>query len=174
MTSLIDIIRNHPETARFLDWPGDFDLGRAEHGEEVHLASGQTLEGFAGDGTGGTYFFCGDGGEERPVLYADSEGSAGLIAGNLAELLRLILVTPWWRDFQQFTEQESGSLSVEYRDDMADFDEQRHRVAEVLGLELATEAATVARLREVFVGGREEFALVFTPEDNRYEPLFDL
>src|SRR4051794_16631093 len=118
MASLIDVIRKHSETARFLDWPGDFDLDRAEHVEEVHLASGQALEAFAGDGTGGTFFFCGEGGEERPVLYADSEGGAGLVARNLPELLRLILVAPWWRGCEQFTEQESGSLSVEYRTDM--------------------------------------------------------
>ncbi|UUU33190.1 hypothetical protein JIX56_26805 [Streptomyces sp. CA-210063] len=80
MRSLITAVREQDEAARFLTWPGDFDLDRGDHGEEVHLTSGATLEGFAGDGAGGTFFFCGEGGEggeggeERPVLYADSEG----------------------------------------------------------------------------------------------------
>ncbi|MFJ9662701.1 hypothetical protein ACIRPR_32695 [Streptomyces griseoflavus] len=94
MKSLITAISEHADAARFLVWPGDFDLDRGDHGEDVHLASGATLEGFAGDGTGGTYFFCGDGGEERPVLCADSEGGAALVAIGLPELLRLLLVAP--------------------------------------------------------------------------------
>ncbi|MFF1767790.1 hypothetical protein [Streptomyces sp. NPDC058249] len=72
--SLIAAVREQEEAARFLAWPGDFDLDRGDHVEEVHLASGSALEGFAGDGAGSTYFFCGEGGEERPILYADSEG----------------------------------------------------------------------------------------------------
>jgi len=92
MQSLITAIYKHVDVARFLAWPGDFDLDRGDHGEDVHLASGAALEGFAGDGAGGTYFFCGDGGEERPVLYADSEGGAALVAIGLPELLRLLLV----------------------------------------------------------------------------------
>src|SRR6185295_8951824 len=100
MPSLITAIAEHDEVASFLAWPGDFELSRKDHGEPVHLASGATLEGFAGDGAGGTYFFCGDGGEERPVLYADSEGGAALIATDLEQLLQLLLVAPWWRDCQ--------------------------------------------------------------------------
>ncbi|MFI8966490.1 hypothetical protein ACIGO8_30765 [Streptomyces sp. NPDC053493] len=82
MGSLITTIRGNDAAARFLAWPGDFDLDRGDHVEDVHLASGATLEGFAGDGAGGTYFFWGDGGEERPVLYADSEGGAALRRGG--------------------------------------------------------------------------------------------
>ncbi|GAA2569474.1 MULTISPECIES: hypothetical protein [Streptomyces] len=51
----------------------------------MHLASGAGLEGFAGDGAGGTFFFCGEGGEERPILYAGSEGGAALVAIGLHE-----------------------------------------------------------------------------------------
>ncbi|MCY0932566.1 hypothetical protein OTB20_41945, partial [Streptomyces sp. H27-H1] len=68
MKSLIAVVREQDEAAHFLAWPGDFDLDRGDHVEEVHLASGAALEGFAGDGAGGTYFFCGEGGEERPVV----------------------------------------------------------------------------------------------------------
>ncbi|MGW1277799.1 hypothetical protein ACWD4V_12690 [Streptomyces tsukubensis] len=106
MESMIAAVREQEEAARFLAWPGDFDLDRGGHVEDVHLASGAALEGFAGDGSGGTYFFCGEGGEERPILYADSEGSAALIAIGLPELVRLLLVAPWWRDCQAFTDEE--------------------------------------------------------------------
>ncbi|MFJ7526205.1 hypothetical protein ACIQ1S_14915 [Streptomyces griseus] len=108
MESLVAAIREQEEVARFLAWPGDFDLDRGDHVEEVHLASGAALEGFAGDGAGGTYLFCGEGGEERPILYADSEGGAALIAIGLHEMVPLLLVVPWWRDCQAFTGEEGA------------------------------------------------------------------
>ncbi|MFF7529590.1 hypothetical protein ACIP6Q_10870 [Streptomyces bobili] len=40
MTSLIASVRAHDEAALFLAGPGDFELDRADHGEEVHRASG--------------------------------------------------------------------------------------------------------------------------------------
>jgi hypothetical protein len=73
MKALMAVVREQDEAAHFLAWPGDFDLDRGDHVEEVHLASGAALEGFAGDGARGTYLFCG-GGEERLVVYADSGG----------------------------------------------------------------------------------------------------
>lgn len=171
MQSLITAIHEHTDAARFLAWPGDFDLDRGEHGEDVHLASGAALEGFAGDGTGGTYFFCGDGGEERPVLYADSEGGAALVAIGLPELLRLLLVAPWWRDCRAFTAEESGELAAEYVEDMPDLAVRRDRAAEALGLDLPTEADVLARLREAAAETGKDFILIFTPEGEPYDPL---
>ncbi|MFI2520907.1 hypothetical protein [Streptomyces sp. NPDC018967] len=71
-------------------------------------------------GAGGAYFFRGEGGEERPVLFADSEGRAALVVIGLPELLRLLLGTPWWRDCRTFTAEESRSLATEYLADLAD------------------------------------------------------
>ncbi|MFM9627632.1 MULTISPECIES: hypothetical protein [Streptomyces] len=172
MTSLIASVRAHDEAARFLAGPGDFELDRADHGEEVHLASGARLEGFAGDAAGGTYFFCGDGGEDRPVLYADSEGRAALVAVGLPELLRLLLVVPWWRDCTAFTAEQSGQLAAEYLADLPDLVADRGRAAVALGLDLPSEAEALARLREVAFGAGQDFVLVFTPEGEPYEPLF--
>ncbi|MER7706979.1 hypothetical protein ABTX81_29275 [Kitasatospora sp. NPDC097605] len=172
MSALIAAITEHAEAARFLAWPGDFDLDRADHGEEVHLASGAALEGFAGDGAGGTFFFCGDGGEERPVLYADSEGQAALVATGLPELLRLLLVAPWWRDCPGFSAAESARAGADYREDLPDLPLRRDRAAAALGLVLPTEAEVLARLREVVTGAGEEFVLILTPEGSPYEPLF--
>ncbi|MCL6289190.1 hypothetical protein PV749_01605 [Streptomyces sp. ID03-2B] len=172
MESLIAAVREQEEAARFLAWPGDFDLGRGDHVEEVHLASGAVLEGFAGDGAGGTYFFCGEGGEERPILYADSEGGAALIAVGLPELMRLLLVVPWWRDCQAFTDEESRELEAEYLEDMPDLAARRDRAAASLGLGLPGQAEVLARLREVATRLAEDFVLIFTPEGHPYEPLF--
>ncbi|MGX1269587.1 hypothetical protein [Streptomyces phaeoluteigriseus] len=172
MASLIASVRAHDEVAGFLARVGDFDLGNGDHGEEVHLASGARLEGFAGDAAGGTFFFCGDGGEERPVLYADSEGRATLVAVGLPELLRLLLVVPWWRDCTAFTAEQSGQLAAEYLADLPDLVADRDRAAAVLGLGLPSEAAVLARLRETVVGLGQDFVLVFTPEGEPYDPLF--
>ncbi|GHG11812.1 hypothetical protein [Streptomyces zaomyceticus] len=172
MESLIAAVREHEEAARFLAWPGDFDLDRGDHVEQVHLASGTRLEGFAGDGAGGTFFFCGEGGEERPILYADSEGGAALVAIGLAELVRLLLVVPWWRDCQAFTDEESRELEAEYLEDMPDLAARRDRAAAALGLDLPGQAEVLARLREVATRLGEDFVLIFTPEGHPYEPLF--
>jgi hypothetical protein len=172
MKSLITAVREHDEAARFLAWPGDFDLDRGDHVEDVHLASGAALEGFAGDAAGGT-FFCGEGGEERPVLYADSEGGAALVAIGLPELLRLLLVAPWWRDCLTFTAEESRQLAAEYLEDMPDLVARRDRAAAAIGLALAAEGDVLARLREVVLGIGKDFVLIFTPEGEPYDPLFN-
>ena len=137
MQSLITVVRTHDDAAAFLAWPGDFDLDRGDHGEDVHLASGASLEGFAGHGAGGAYFFCGEGGEERPILFADSEGRAAVVAVGLPELLRLLLVAPWWQDCQTFTAEESRKLAAEYLEDMPDLWARRDRAAAALGLSLS-------------------------------------
>ncbi|MYT37283.1 hypothetical protein GTY66_14675 [Streptomyces sp. SID8356] len=172
MESLIAAVRAQDGAARFLAWPGDFELDRSDHVEEVHLASGAALEGFAGDGSGGTYFFCGEGGEERPVLYADSEGGAALVAVGLPELLRLLLVAPWWRDCQEFSAEESRESAAEYLADIPDLVARRDRAAKALGLTLPSAADALERLREVAVGMSGDFVLVLTSEGHSYEPLF--
>ena len=174
MRSLITAILEHDEAADFLAWPGDFDLDRKDHVEEVHLASGAVLEGFAGDGAGGTYFFCGDGGEERPVLYADSEGGAALVAIGLEELLQLLLVVPWWRDCRTFTVEETRMLSAEYQDDMPDLAARRDRAAAALGIDLPAETQVLARLHWVATVPGKEFSLIFTPENVTYDRLIEI
>ncbi|MFF8262720.1 hypothetical protein [Streptomyces virginiae] len=172
MESLIAAVREEEEAARFLAWPGDFDLDRGDHVEEVHLASGAALDEFAGDGAGGTFFFCGEGGEERPILYADSEGGAALVAIGLHELVRLLLVVPWWQGCQAFTDEESHELEAEYLEDMPDLAARRDRAAAALGLDLPGQAEVLARLRKVATRLGEDFVLIYTPEGHPYEPLF--
>ncbi|MFF8994800.1 hypothetical protein ACF09H_33700 [Streptomyces sp. NPDC014983] len=92
--SALDLLRRNPRLARLAAFPFDFDLERADHGEEVESASGAPLTGIAGDDTGGTYFRCADGG----VLYADSDGRAGLIGRGVDDVLELVTGLPGRRD----------------------------------------------------------------------------
>jgi len=171
MRSLLTAIAENDAAASFLTFPGDFELARKDHVEEVHLASGATLEGFAGDGTGGTFFFCGDGGEERPVLYADSEGGAALVAIGLEQLLQLLMVVPWWRDCRAFTAEESRRLAAEYQEYMPDLAARRDRAAADLGLDLPTEAEVLAALHRVATEAGDDFVLIYTPEGTAYDRL---
>lgn len=174
MSTLLAVIGEHDDVSEFLNWPGDFDLDRPDHVEDVHLASGARLQGFAGDGAGGTYFFCGEGDEERPIMYADSEGSAGLVAIGVPELLKLLLVAPWWRDCPSLTPDESHKASAEYLGDLPDLFDRRDRAAIALGLELPSESEVLEQLRQTTTRAREDYILIFTPEGTRYEPLFEL
>ncbi len=68
----------------------DFDVTRLDPVEPVRLASGGELRAVAGDASGGTFFLC-DGG---PVLYADSEGGAAIVAADLDAVIRLVVGVP--------------------------------------------------------------------------------
>ncbi|WP_405649395.1 hypothetical protein [Streptomyces sp. NBC_00019] len=83
------LLRENPRLAALAEFPFDFSLDRAEygHGEPVRLVSGGSLEVVAGDAGGGTYFVCEDG----SVLYADSEGSAGLVGSGFDEAFEILI-----------------------------------------------------------------------------------
>ncbi|MET8299190.1 hypothetical protein ABZW02_35010, partial [Streptomyces sp. NPDC005180] len=95
--SLLSRLRADREAALLADFPFAFDtlIDTITHVEPVRLASGAPLEPIAKDHGGGTYFLCGEGdGEDRPVLFADSEGSAGVIGTDLREALLLLIGLP--------------------------------------------------------------------------------
>ncbi|MEU6236186.1 hypothetical protein [Kitasatospora sp. NPDC047058] len=168
---LLARIRATPAVADFLLWPGDFDLDHRGHCEEVVLASGEPLQPIAGDGGGGTYFLCGEGGDERPVLYADSEGGAAVVAVGLPELVRLLLTVPWWRDCPGCTAEESAEAAEEYREDEPTLADDRDAAAAALGIELPTEAEALARLYEVATGPGRGVVLLNAVEGTRYRAL---
>jgi hypothetical protein len=65
------------------------------HVEPVWPASGEPLQAIAKDDGGGTYFLCGGGdGEDRPVLFADSEGACGVVGATLRDALLLLIALP--------------------------------------------------------------------------------
>lgn len=89
---VLHLLRTRPELAQTAAFPFDFDVSRAYHVEDVHLASGASLEPIAGDDTGGTYFLSGG----TAVLYASSEGDAVLIADSVTEALEMLVRLPGW------------------------------------------------------------------------------
>lgn len=54
---------------------------------------------------------------------------------------------------------------------MPDLAVRRDRAATALGLDLPPEDDVLARLREVATEAGKDFILIFTPEDEPYDPL---
>jgi hypothetical protein len=149
VTASDDLLRrleSDEELARLLMLHGDFDISRRDPVEELALANGLLLTPIAGDGAGGTYFLCGEQSEpERPVLFADSEGGAVLMAASLVEAVELIVQFPYWRDLPY--RRDPGELEAEYRDDDEDFDAARAETIAALGLSPLTPEEALTRLR---------------------------
>jgi hypothetical protein len=149
VTASDDLLRrleSDEELANLLMLHGDFDIKRCNPVEELALANGLPLTPIAGDGAGGTYFLCGGQGElERPVMFADSEGGAVLMAASLVEVVELIVHFPYWRDLPYGY--DPGELEAEYRDARDDFDAVRAEMIAVLGLSPLTLEKALARLR---------------------------
>jgi hypothetical protein len=95
---LLRRIRENADLGAFLAVFPEFDVGRREPRDEPRLASGAPLHAIAGDFTGGMFYLCGDEPSTQPVLYASSEGEAGVIAPSLPEALAVLIGLPHWRD----------------------------------------------------------------------------
>ncbi|MFJ1560757.1 hypothetical protein [Streptomyces mirabilis] len=176
---ILDSIRRDPTRAELLWKVCEFDLSRGDHGEPVRLSSGVALDGVAGDYTGGTFFLCGDHGTHRPVLYASSEGQAGLIGRSLVEALENMTGLPSWRDCLKFS--GSGDLEVmrttaahlarDEIDDEPQIGADRARLATAMDLKLESVPVLLARLHAAVSGTASDFVLtVETGEE--YESLF--
>lgn len=100
------LLRENPRLAELAEFPFDFSLDRARYGhvEPVRLASGGSLEVVAGDAGGGTYFVCEDG----SVLYADSEGSAGIVGSDVDEALEILIGLEGEEDLDEEEEEYYG------------------------------------------------------------------
>ncbi|GAA2424868.1 hypothetical protein GCM10010191_41370 [Actinomadura vinacea] len=175
--SLIRRIKDDPETADLLIHPFDFDLDRPYWvGEEETLRSGQRKEAIAGRGSGDGFFFCGEGGEERPVLYLSTDGMTSLVADNLTDLLTLVVAAPWWldclfswRDGLDAMRVKAEECRAEYIEDaFPDLEECQVRVAAALDLDLT--ADVLARLLSAARRTVPEFILL-GPEGDEIEPL---
>ncbi|WP_217141241.1 hypothetical protein [Streptomyces sp. AC627_RSS907] len=175
MTASDDLLRRieqEPSLANALAWPGDFDVERRDPIEELALPTRIPLHPIAGCGAGGTYYLCGEAGaEERPVLYADSEGQATLIGADLVEAITLIVVLPFWRDLAKgFTINELGA---DLRADRSDFDTERDRLLQALGLTPASEEEAASRLLAAAARTTPNY-MPYVPDDDHlpYELLF--
>ncbi|MGW2640200.1 hypothetical protein [Streptomyces sp. NPDC001348] len=170
--ALLRRLEQDSSLAAALAWPGDFDMGRRDPVEDLVLPSGGPLHPVAGCGAGGTYFLCGEAGdEERPVLYADSEGQATLIGADLVEAVTLIAVLPSWRDLAKGF--PLSGLGADLRADHPDFDAERDRLLHALGLAPVSEEEAAARLLAVAARTAPDY-LPRVPDDDHlpYEPLF--
>ncbi|WP_393063168.1 hypothetical protein [Streptomyces sp. LN549] len=133
----LELLRTRPELAEKAAIPFNFDVSRAYHVEDVHLASGASLEPIAGDDTGGTFFLSGG----TAVLYASSEGDAVLIADSVGEALEMQIRLPeWCEDLTVELDEEAMRAAVRACDDEAraeyapELDEQRASLISGLGL----------------------------------------
>ena len=138
----------------------EFDVARAKTGEGASIASGDALEPLAGDFSGGQFYLCGDAGSERPVLYASSEGQAGLIADNLREAVELVVGLPHWWDCLTFADFERKSPRPTSR---------QAEAAELLSLDLPPQEVLLARLQAAVL--RSAPSYVFRDETGEYEGL---
>ncbi|MDJ0466394.1 hypothetical protein [Streptomyces sp. H27-C3] len=122
--ALLRRIAAHPEAASYLACDGEFDLARTDPIEPIALPNGLRVEPVAGCNAGGTHYLCGPvvPGGPRPVLYADSEGRASL----LAEAMTLTIVLPYWHD--ALTGFRPPALSADYLDVNPDHPAVRDRL----------------------------------------------
>ena len=168
------LLRHHAHLAELAAFPFDFDLDRADHVEPVRLASGGPLRPVAGDGSGGTYFVCADG----SVLYADSEGSAGIIGSTVDEALEIVIGLPGWRDHLDLSPTDGpekilarvAETEEEFREDYG-IDEARPRLRTALGLSERSPVELIGMLHTALLRTEPDFLLLNAEEGCAYDLL---
>lgn len=172
----LETLRQHSELADLAASPFDFDLDRAEHIEAVRLASGTALQAVAGDDTGGTYFLCSNG----EVLYAGSDGEAGLVGDSMDEALEVLIGLPGWRDYTDLDLQaDTAELTAEIarteqtiRHSYApQLDRDRSRLLARLGLSRLPQLELVRRLHQSLLRTEPDFMLLNADEGCAYALL---
>ncbi|MBW8736662.1 MAG: hypothetical protein JF621_05835 [Streptomyces turgidiscabies] len=168
------LLRQSRAAAELAAFPFEFDLDRADHGEEVRLASGQPLTPVAGDGTGGTYFVCADG----SVLYADSEGSAGIIGSCADEALETVIGLPGWHDYLDLSPADGpekilarvAETEEEVRADH-DIDAERAGLRALLGLPERSPVELIGMLHTALLRTEPDFLLLNAQDGGAYARL---
>ncbi|MFE5814656.1 hypothetical protein ACFQ6S_14785 [Streptomyces sp. NPDC056479] len=150
-------LRENRRLAELAAFAFDFDIDRAAHGhvEEVRLASGGPLGIVAGDATGGTYFVCADG----SMLYADSEGSAGIIGSSVDEALEIRIGLAEAEDDEEEPEQQE------------ELEQARGELRAALGFPDRSRAELEAMLRAALLRTEPDFVLLNDGEHNAYQLL---
>ncbi|MGW3631398.1 hypothetical protein ACWD7F_14705 [Streptomyces sp. NPDC005122] len=168
------LLRRNRRLAELAAFPFSFDLDRAEHAEDVRLASGGPLEPIAGDDTGGTYFVCGDG----SVLYADSEGSAGVIGDSVDEALEVLVGLPGWHDHLRLAPADGeerilaavAGTEEEIRESYG-IDAERTELRAGLGLPERSPVELVGLLHTALLRTEPDFLLLGAEEGGAYDLL---
>ncbi|AZQ38231.1 hypothetical protein EJ357_36220 [Streptomyces cyaneochromogenes] len=170
------LLRQNPRLAELAAFPFNFDLARAADGhvEEVRLASGGQLESVAGDDTGGTYFVCADG----SVLYADSEGSAGIIGSGVDEALEITIGLPGWHDYTRLSPDDGAerilACVAETEEEIREYhgiDEERAELRAALGFPERSPVELVGMLHAALLRTEPDFVLLNADEGCAYELL---
>ncbi|MET9967714.1 hypothetical protein ABZZ80_17725 [Streptomyces sp. NPDC006356] len=153
-------LRENPRLAELAAFPFNFDIDRAAHGhvEEVRLASGGPLDIVAGDDTGGTYFVCADG----SLLYADSEGSAGIIGSSVDEALEIMIGLADDEEHERDEEEAQPGRGLE---------DARAELRAALGFTERPRAELEALLHTALLRTEPDFLLLNGTEHNAYELL---
>jgi hypothetical protein len=168
---MIDRIRANARAHELLVDVFDFDIARVEHVEPVRLASGGDLRPVAGDASGGTFFVCGG-----PVLYASSEGSAGIVATDLTGLVELVVGIPIWHDVVSSISDpvvmraDFDSAYEELKEYEPEIDEHRAEAVVELGLTEVSVDELLARLRSSLTDLSPNYVLL-NEEGDEYERL---
>ncbi|EOD70217.1 hypothetical protein [Amycolatopsis vancoresmycina] len=169
---MLDRIRDNARATALLANVFDFDLTRQDPVERVHLASGGKLQVAAGDAAGGTFFVC-DGG---PVLYASSEGTAGIVAEDSTAAVRLVTGLPTWQDVVACAPDVDAMRAAfeasyaELREEEPELDRLRAEVAAELELDEVPVEELLASLSVCLTELSPGFVLL-NEDGDEYEPL---
>lgn len=171
-SAMLDRLRTNARAAALLADVADFDVTRLDPVEPVRLASGGELRAIAGDASGGTFFVCDDG----PVLYADSEGSAGIVAADRDALIHLVVGLPTWHDVVadapdlDAMRASFDSAYAELKADEPRIDELRAELAAELNLDPLPVEELLAALSKCLTELSPRYRLR-TEDGDEYEPL---
>ncbi|MFD4511081.1 hypothetical protein [Streptomyces sp. NPDC058457] len=170
------LLRQHHRLAELAAFPFNFDLARAADGhvEPVRLASGGSLEAVAGCDTGGTYFVCADG----SLLYADSEGSAGIMGSSVDEALEVVIGLPGWRDHLSLSpadgEEKILARVAEIEEEIREYhgiDAERAELRAALGLPERSPVELLGMLHTALLRTEPDFLLLNADEGCAYDLL---
>jgi hypothetical protein len=95
-----DRLQTYPDVVDELSWTFDFVAELQPRDPPCFSVDGGTKFRLIGrDGAGGQFAELADG----AILYASSEGQAGIIASGFEEFIRLLIALPHWRDVLKFS-----------------------------------------------------------------------
>jgi hypothetical protein len=135
-----DLLSANDEVTQHLAWSFDYRLDLEAHGTDWFTIDGIDKYRHIGrEGAGGVFIELPNG----HILYASSEGEAGIIAANFHAFIQLIVTHPYWKDLLKFSgggklaEMRRAAIAMEAftLDDDEDLEEARELVIAALALE---------------------------------------
>ncbi len=178
-SNLLEVMRTSSLAKWILEEDFDFLIfNQSEKSSLFHLPDGANCEVFARDAGGGEFALCDTGSlPSRPLLYASSEGQAGIIGKSLGSGLATIIDLPHWQDCLHFS---GGGQLAEMRriaplaeaDLLAEnpgIESNRKAVRTALGL--APLSDPIGQLHAAITELSSSYP-VFSEDDSQFGPLF--